>query len=202
MKQKSLEMQLQKVPPHPSPVPELEQYLTPAHIAAEMLYIAHGHGDIEGRKVIDLGCGTGILSIGAALLGATEIVGVDVDEASVRIAHRLAVERGLEIDYMVLDLQEFDEKGDTVIMNPPFGSQRKHADVPFLKKALALCPTVYSLHNTETEEFIRKLAKEINGEITFEQRFTYDIRHTFDFHRKEKMEFQATYFRTVRKGGR
>lgn len=37
---------------------------------AEMLHHIWGAGDIEGRVVADLGCGGGILSVGAALLGA------------------------------------------------------------------------------------------------------------------------------------
>ena len=39
-----------------------------------------------GDRVLDLGCGSGILSIAALLLGASEITGVDIDENSVRIA--------------------------------------------------------------------------------------------------------------------
>lgn len=198
MKQKQLEMALEKIPPHPSPSPELEQYRTPSDVAAEILYIAHGHGDIEGKKVLDLGCGTGLFSIGAAMLGAKEVIGVDVDEGSVRIAHRLAVEKGLKIDFMVLDIEDLEEKGDTVIMNPPFGCQVPHADVPFLEKAIKLCPVVYTLHSTETEDFIRKRAKGLNAPVTYEKRFTYHIKHMFEFHRKERMEFNATLFRTER----
>jgi putative methylase len=198
MKQKALEIALEKVPPHPSPRAELEQYRTPADVAAEILYIALSNGDIEGRKVIDLGCGTGMLSLGAALLGAREVIGVDVDEHSVRIAHRLAQERGLDIDFFVMDVSELTEPGDTVVMNPPFGCQKAHADLPFVEKALELCPVVYSLHSTDSEDFIRKLAKRLNAEVTFEKRLTYEIRHTFEFHRKDRMEFRATLFRTVR----
>ena len=40
----------------------------------------------EGDKVLDLGCGSGILSIGAVLLGAESACAVDIDENSVRIA--------------------------------------------------------------------------------------------------------------------
>ena len=40
----------------------------------------------KGDKVLDMGCGSGILGIGAALLGAREITAVDVDEAAVRTA--------------------------------------------------------------------------------------------------------------------
>lgn len=42
--------------------------------------------DIENKEVLDLGCGSGILSIGALLLGANHVNMVDIDENSVKIA--------------------------------------------------------------------------------------------------------------------
>lgn len=41
---------------------------------------------LEGKSVLDLGCGTGILSIGAELLGAAEVLAVDIDPVSVEVA--------------------------------------------------------------------------------------------------------------------
>lgn len=40
----------------------------------------------DGDSILDLGCGSGILSIGALLLGAKKATAVDIDENSVRIA--------------------------------------------------------------------------------------------------------------------
>lgn len=40
----------------------------------------------EGMKVLDMGCGSGILSIASILLGAGSSVGIDIDENAVRIA--------------------------------------------------------------------------------------------------------------------
>ena len=40
----------------------------------------------EGDRLLDLGCGSGILSIGASLLGARSCTAVDIDENSVKIA--------------------------------------------------------------------------------------------------------------------
>ena len=40
----------------------------------------------EGCSFLDAGCGSGILSIAAALLGASEVVGVDLDEEAVRVS--------------------------------------------------------------------------------------------------------------------
>ena len=42
--------------------------------------------DLTGKNVLDLGCGSGILSIGALLLGAESVVAVDIDEVASRIA--------------------------------------------------------------------------------------------------------------------
>lgn len=42
--------------------------------------------DAAERKVLDVGCGSGILSIAAALLGCREVLGVEIDEDAVRVA--------------------------------------------------------------------------------------------------------------------
>ncbi|VTU20071.1 50S ribosomal protein L11 methyltransferase [Variovorax sp. PBL-E5] len=40
-------------------------------------------GQLDGRRVLDYGCGSGILAIGAAKFGAPEIDAIDIDEAAV-----------------------------------------------------------------------------------------------------------------------
>ncbi|HPA98516.1 MAG TPA: 50S ribosomal protein L11 methyltransferase, partial [Methanothrix sp.] len=74
MKKKQLEMILERLEGFGRPSFQREQYATPATVAAEMLFLAAMHDDLE--TVCDLGCGTGILAIGAALLGA-RAVGVE-----------------------------------------------------------------------------------------------------------------------------
>ena len=53
----------------------------------------------QGDRVLDLGCGSGILSIGARLLGAESCTAVDIDENSVRIARENAAINGLGEEY-------------------------------------------------------------------------------------------------------
>jgi ribosomal protein L11 methyltransferase len=49
----------------------------------------------EGKAVLDLGCGSGILAVSAALLGAKPAFGVDIDETAVRVAQENAALNGV-----------------------------------------------------------------------------------------------------------
>lgn len=51
-----------------------------------------------GDRVLDMGCGSGILGIGARLLGAGELVAVDIDEAAVRTTRENLEKNGLSLD--------------------------------------------------------------------------------------------------------
>lgn len=51
--------------------------------------------DLKKLRILDVGTGSGILAIGAALLGATNIVGVDNDEVSVETAKQNAERNGV-----------------------------------------------------------------------------------------------------------
>lgn len=49
-----------------------------------------------GLKVLDMGCGSGILSIGALLLGAESVTAVDIDQLATKIAHENAALNGCD----------------------------------------------------------------------------------------------------------
>lgn len=66
----------------------------------------------EGMRVIDLGCGSGILSVGALLLGAKYALGVDIDPNAVDIAYNNADDNGITRDrYTVLAGNVLDDNG-------------------------------------------------------------------------------------------
>ena len=79
-------MILENVPQHPNPKVGLEQYSTPATIAADLVWNAYGLGDIRDMNVLDLGCGTGIFAIASSLMGARSSLGVDIDDESIALA--------------------------------------------------------------------------------------------------------------------
>ncbi len=82
MRRADLEMALMAVPDFVAPDAALEQYRTPAAIATDLLWEAHEDDAVRGRSVVDLGCGTGMFAVGARILGAHPVVGIDVDETA------------------------------------------------------------------------------------------------------------------------
>lgn len=62
----------------------------------------------ENASVLDVGCGSGILGIGAALLGAESVLGVDIDPVAVKVAKENAEMNGVAklMDFTVGDLTE------------------------------------------------------------------------------------------------
>lgn len=54
--------------------------------------------DLKGKHVLDCGCGTGILGIVAAKCGASEVVGYDIDDWSVRNALHNAELNGVKME--------------------------------------------------------------------------------------------------------
>jgi putative methylase len=201
MKKKALEMALSQIPAHPSPKPHLEQYKTPVNIASDVLFFAHSLGDIEDKSIFDLGCGTGIFAIGAKLLGASKVLGIDVDDKAIQIARETAKKLETEVDFRVCEINDLKKECDCVLQNPPFGAQKKHADRPFIKIAVELSRVVYSLHLAKTQRFIEKEVKRLNATVTHIQNYKFEIKHTFDFHTNEKKFFDVMMFRIKRNRG-
>jgi len=56
-----------------------------------------GQGSLAGNRVLDYGCGSGILAIGAAKFGATDIDAVDIDEAAVESTRLNADANGVKL---------------------------------------------------------------------------------------------------------
>ncbi len=202
-KKRHLEMVLQQIPPHESPKVHLEQYTTPSGIASDILWNAYSLGDVEDQKVVDLGCGTGIFAIGAALLGANEVIGVDIDSDAIKIAQLQASKSGVNdvIEFIPKNIQNFTGSADTVIQNPPFGAQkakRKEADRIFMTKAIEIAPVVYSFHIMETEPFVEKFFNSMNGHITHKYHYSFPIPRIYHFHEKEKINIDVVVLRIQR----
>jgi putative methylase len=207
-----LERFLSTVAVQPSPQVHLEQYTISVQIAASMLYIAaYANEDIVGRSVLDLGCGTGRLALGALFLGAREVVGIDIDKSAIKTAQENARNAGLtdRIQLVNGSISTVVGRFDTVLQNPPFGVQIREADRAFLVKALEVSNSIYSFHNhpevdlqlikqlkasqrvlqVSASPFLEKLVSKYSGAIVAVYAMLMTIPRMFDFHTKIKHDF-------------
>jgi putative methylase len=207
-----LELFLSKIAPQPSPQAHLEQYTISESIASTMLYIAaYANNDIIGKTVLDLGCGTGRLALGASYLGAKSVVGVDVDKLAIKTAVENSFKTSLaeNVQWIIGDISAIVGRFDTVLQNPPFGVQTPEADRAFLAKALEVGNSVYSLHNhPQTDKqlikqlkasggflqispspFLERFVAQNNGVVKAVYAMLMTIPRMFDFHTKLKHDF-------------
>ncbi|XP_065849538.1 uncharacterized protein [Euphorbia lathyris] len=206
MKLKQLESFLGDLEQFSNPKVELEQYPTGPHIASRMLYTAeNSFGDVSNKVVADFGCGCGTLGAAAALLGAEQVLGIDVDAESLEIASLNAEELELDINFVQCDIRNLELRGqivDTVIMNPPFGTRKKGADMDFLAVALQVAShAVYSLHKTSTRDHVKRAALRdfgaVSAEVLSELRF--DVPQLYKFHKKKEVDIAVDLWRFVPK---
>ncbi|PIR25111.1 MAG: 50S ribosomal protein L11 methyltransferase [Deltaproteobacteria bacterium CG_4_10_14_0_2_um_filter_43_8] len=69
------------------------------------------------KSVLDLGCGSGILSFVAQKLGYTPVVGVDIDPEALRVTEENAEENKMEAPLLYSSLDEVSQEFDVVVAN-------------------------------------------------------------------------------------
>ena len=198
-KKKHLEMLIQNIPKHPKPKVDLEQYSTPATIAADLLWNAYSLDDVVNKNIMDLGCGTGIFAISSKLLGAHSAIGVDIDKDSIDLASDYCS----DVKFICSDICDLsnDFDVDTIFQNPPFGSQKnakKGQDLKFINKAIDLSFNVlYSFHMASTEEFLVDYFNKKDLEITHMFRYNFPIPKIYKFHTKESSNVEVIVIRAL-----
>ncbi|SDF69110.1 METTL5 family protein [Halorientalis regularis] len=187
-----------------NPSASLEQYRTPPELAAHLVHTADLQGDIEDRTVVDLGCGTGMLALGAALRGPTRVVGIDLDPAPLATAteNERKVASASAVEWLRADATKVPLRPDgptTAVMNPPFGAQagNEHADRAFLETAAEIADVSYSIHNENSDEFVEAFAADEGGEVTHAFRATFELPNQFDHHTEESSTIDAEVFRVA-----
>lgn len=201
---RALARQLGTVAGFEDPDHQLEQYPTPPEIAAHLLHLADLQGDLGGRTVVDLGTGTGMLALGAALRGADRVVGIDVDTDPLSTARNNAahVASGAAIEWIHGDVTRCpislpDRSGATAVMNPPFGAQdgNEGADRRFLDTVHSLASVSYSLHNGGSSAFVEAYAADNGGTVTHAFETELKLDHQFSFHDSDRVAIDAECFR-------
>jgi len=199
---RQLETRLAVVAGFDDPEAALEQYPTPPALAAHVVHLADLQGDIQARTVVDLGSGTGMLALAAALRGPARVVGVEVDREPLETAreNRLRVGAAAPVHWVRGDATRVPltlREPTTVVMNPPFGAQdgNRGADRGFLASAAALADVSYSVHNAGSREFVEAFAADNGGAVTHAFAAEFELDRQFDHHTEASATIDAEVYR-------
>ena len=196
MKLKNIISSLQSLETFSSPKDYLEQYQTPPSIAGEMIHYISNNYSLNNYSIADLGCGTGILGISAALCGCKNVFLFDIDEEALDIAKNNIEQLELEDNIQIIQMDvnqlrqcnKLNKYFDLVITNPPFGIRSENgADIEFLKTASYICNnTIFSLHKFSTINFLKKFYNKngINDIKSF--KIEYNLPKTYKFQKKKE----------------
>jgi putative methylase len=154
-----------------------------------LLRRAFAADDLADRVVADLGCGAGILGIGAALLGARRVIGIEADPPVAEVARANAGRAGVALEVREGEVEAFHEAVDTVVMNPPFGAQVRYADRPFWEAALRSARrSVYAFALADSRTFIARSVVARGATIRSTEPVPWRFPATFPHHRKARAE--------------
>ncbi len=199
---RELEGQLAVVAGFDDPQAALEQYPTPPSLAAHVIHLADLNGDIEGRTVVDLGAGTGMFTLGAALRAPARVVAVELDRAALETAveNRRRVGTNTVIHWLQADATRSPlriAEPVTVVMNPPFGAQtgNESADRRFLETVSELASVSYSVHNAGSQAFIGAFAADNGGTVTHAFSAAFDLENQFPHHERARHEIDTEVYR-------
>ncbi len=190
---------------------DLEQYCIDALSAVDITFFAgFEYNDIKNKFIVDLGSGTGRLSIASAYLKANSVLSIDIDFNALNTLKKNIYSLGLEDIIFPLctnvENLEFSKKHlfnnlkVTTIMNPPFGVKKRTADRIFLEKAFSFSNVVYSIHlaGEKTFRFISKFAERFNWHIDNYFPYNMILERSFQFHTKKAKNIDVNVFRFVK----
>lgn len=180
----------------------LEQYPTPPGLAANVVHRAALEGDLKGT-VVDLGSGTGLLTIAAAFETPARVIGLEIDADAIRIARHNEAECELQtpIEWIRGDGNDAPlcpPSRVTVVMNPPFGAQgASRGDRGFLETAGRIADVSYSIHNTGSQDFVEAFSHDHGGTVTHAFAAEIDLDRQFPFHTADVLTVDVEVFRIV-----
>lgn len=181
MRPKKLAIELSRLQQHPQLSVELEQYPTEGDLAAFLVLAIDQLDQLEGKHVVDLGAGNGILGIGCTYLGCSKVTMIEGDLEVAKIAQQNSLEImpknncKIEVvgDMITNSYDRQIENADIVVLNPPWGFQTPKADRPIVDYAFRLQPkVVYVIHSAKSNH-LSKIGKEFgyDCEIVFQSNF-------------------------------
>jgi putative methylase len=117
-----------------------------------------------------------------------DLPGVEVDARLVPLAQSAADAAGVPVVFHVSDVAEWSEPTDFVVMNAPFGAQRRHADRPFWDRAFSLAGTaIGAFASSASRTFIARIALDRGAHVIEVEPVPWNLPRTFPHHRAAKV---------------
>jgi putative methylase len=211
IKKKNLISIIQETASFSNPKIGLEQYCIDAISAVDIAYFAgFEFDDIHENLIIDLGTGTGRLSLASSFFNPIKVIGIDLDWSAIQIFKKNILQLKLQrIIYPIcMDVSNLSFNTDlfrdnlqvTTIMNPPFGVQRKRADRAFLMSAFTYSKVIYSIHldHQDVFKFISKFVEKNGWAIDYSFPFQMRLERSFPFHSKKMKEINVRIYRIIK----
>jgi len=166
--------QLGNVKDFENPKLTLEQYMTDRSTAVEFMQLVDRCVGIREKRVLDLGCGTGMLGIASLLCEAEHVTFVDIDPDALEVCKSTVVELTEEdesigeYEFFNTSVFEFipEQPPDIIVTNPPFGTKNnEHVDLQFVLAALNMIDedgAIFSFHKRSTGDGLVKNVRKEN----------------------------------------
>ncbi|MGC8606553.1 MAG: METTL5 family protein [Vulcanisaeta sp.] len=192
---RDLELLIQSIPGYKSPKLNLEQYITDANIVAVAIWDAYMRNYLTDARVLDLGCGTGRFAIAAALMGARQVICIDIDPEALDTARESTGKYGLSnLDFITSDVRSISITGrfNVAFQNPPFGIQSERGlDIKFLATAINHSNTVYTIHKLSTLDYVSTKVNSWGCAMNILDKVTITIPLMYRHHRRRIYKTEA-----------
>lgn len=128
---------------------------TGAHPSTKLILKLFKNITLKNKEVLDIGTGSGILSIGAVLKGAKSVLGIDIDPFAIKQAKKNAKINGIKASFKLKSPSEIKKKYDIVLANLEIDIFRRE-----LKNILNLVKDILlvsGLYKKDKDEFLELL---------------------------------------------
>ncbi len=192
MSKSELKQHLSRLEGFENPKISLEQYMTPPELAADIVYFASLNKDIQDKNIVDLGSGTGMLGIGALILGGN-VTFVEKDkDALKKLETNIDSFKNLEnFEIAHKDVKNFEGDFHTVLMNHPFSDHSDEAAEIFWNTALKIADVIYSVSPRGFNERIKGFVRNTDYRLTNTENYLISLPPTYGFHTKESRETEV-----------
>ena len=190
------------------PKVELEQYSIDASCAVDIIFFAgFEFNDINQKIIVDLGAGTGRLSMASTFFNPAYVLSVDIDLSALFILKKNIKKLQLEniiflicTDVKYFEISKFLLPQITTIMNPPFGVKKRTADRIFLERAFQISDIIYSIHlaNKGVNNFISSFIRKYKWKIDYILPFNMILEKSFEFHKQKKKKIDVNLYRLIK----